>query len=232
MCENKKCSKCGQIKPLNEFNKNKTKKNGVSSLCKLCHSEYRKKHYLGNKDKVLKQVAEYNLKNPQLKTKINENKLFNRINKKAGRIYECKCDECDNIIFVTKKDIEENNIKYCSKECKKKQNKSDYYHYLKQIEKRAIKINKEFNLDENFIKELLEVKQKNRCNYSNIEIRIYDKNAKKSLNNSASLDRIDSQKGYTKDNVHWVCLGINYMKLNYSDEETHKLLRLIKESYN
>jgi hypothetical protein len=232
MCENKKCSKCDEIKPLNEFNKNKTKKNGVSSLCKLCHSEYRKKHYLDNKDKVLKQVAEYNLKNPQLKTKINENKLLNRINKKAGRIYECKCGECDNIIFVTKKDIEENNIKYCSKECKKKQNKSDYYHYLKQIEKRANKINKEFNLDENFIKELLEVKQKNRCNYSNIEIKLYDKNAKKSLNNSASLDRIDSQKGYTKDNVHWVCLGINYMKLNYSDEETHKLLRLIKENYN
>ena len=53
----------------------------------------------------------------------------------------------------------------------------------------------------------------------------------KSTLQSASLDRIDSNLGYIIGNVQWVCLGINYTKLNYSDSELHFLLKLIKENY-
>ena len=36
---------------------------------------------------------------------------------------------------------------------------------------------------------------------------------------TASLDRIDSSKGYTKDNVQWVHKDINYIKRDLSDSE-------------
>jgi len=44
MDESKTCFKCGEVKPLSEFNKNKTKKNGISTHCKVCHAVYAKKH--------------------------------------------------------------------------------------------------------------------------------------------------------------------------------------------
>jgi hypothetical protein len=45
------------------------------------------------------------------------------------------------------------------------------------------------------------------------------------------LDRIDSKKGYTKDNVQWLALGINYMKLDFEESELHRILKLVKENY-
>jgi hypothetical protein len=227
MCETKKCSKCLEVKLLNEFNKNKNKKNGVASICKLCHSKYRKEHYLKNKDNVLKQVNVYRVNNPD---KITKNTM-NRYSKKAGRVIPVKCVKCDNIIYQNNTDFLNNKKSYCSIECKKIDYKSDYHHYLLQVKKRANKINKEFDLDEEFLKNLLEQKQNNKCNISNIDIKIYPYKTEKSISNTASLDRIDSKKGYTRDNVQWVCLGINYMKLDFSNDELHKLLKLIKENY-
>lgn len=45
--------------------------------------------------------------------------------------------------------------------------------------------------------------------------------------NTASLDRIDSTKGYTLDNVQWVHKRVNEMKMSQSQEEFIQLCRLI-----
>ena len=46
--ETKKCSTCGEAKPINEFYKEKSHKDGLSSQCKCCinkkQKEYRKNH--------------------------------------------------------------------------------------------------------------------------------------------------------------------------------------------
>lgn len=42
----------------------------------------------------------------------------------------------------------------------------------------------------------------------------------------ASLDRIDSNKGYTEDNIRLICKGLNYMKNIHTDEE---LLNFFKD---
>ena len=47
----KKCSKCGEQKPLSEFNKNKSKNDGFGTECKLCASENHKKWRLENPEK-------------------------------------------------------------------------------------------------------------------------------------------------------------------------------------
>lgn len=66
----KKCSKCKVEKPLNEFYKNKWRKDGLTSYCKPCnkaiqrttdyskYKDYYKKHYEANKEKRNKQTLE------------------------------------------------------------------------------------------------------------------------------------------------------------------------------
>ena len=67
----KKCTKCKVDKEITEFSKDKRRKDGLYSSCKLCNKEYHKEHnkeyYKKNKDKI----KEYYKKN---KDKINENK--------------------------------------------------------------------------------------------------------------------------------------------------------------
>jgi len=47
--EIKKCSKCKKIKPLDEFAKNKVKKDGYGHNCLVCQRLYIKAHYEANK---------------------------------------------------------------------------------------------------------------------------------------------------------------------------------------
>jgi len=52
----KLCSKCNDVKELAEFNKDRTHKDGRSSLCRDCHSIYNHSYYAQNKEKALKQA--------------------------------------------------------------------------------------------------------------------------------------------------------------------------------
>ena len=92
--------------------------------------------------------------------------------------------------------------------------------------KRAIKKHLDFDIDVPFLKELWD-KQKGLCNISKIPMTLYFKNNVKNYN--LSVDRIDSTKGYTKDNVQLVCDIINRMKL---DLEMNKFVELCKIIYN
>lgn len=56
--------------------------------------------------------------------------------------------------------------------------------------------------------------QKGRCALSGVELFF----GKTSSTNSASLDRIDSSKGYIPQNVQWVHKHVNFMKRTYSME--------------
>jgi len=56
MKKTKICSKCKLPKELEEFNKNKRKKDGLTSWCKKCTSEISKTYYLNNTEKVLKSM--------------------------------------------------------------------------------------------------------------------------------------------------------------------------------
>lgn len=47
---------------------------------------------------------------------------------------------------------------------------------------------------------------------------------------TASLDRIDSDKGYIKGNIRWVSRAINYMKNNMTDDMVWELCDIIKEN--
>lgn len=76
--ETKKCSKCGEVKPVGEFYRNKTSKDGFCRYCKICdlktsnerHFKNReerlikqKEYYKKNKEKIDKKHLEWKLKN-------------------------------------------------------------------------------------------------------------------------------------------------------------------------
>jgi hypothetical protein len=229
----KKCGKCKIEKDENEFNKNKNKKSGTSSVCKLCHKEYRRLHYLKNKEKVLDQVNSYRIENnlnkiyskktEELRLKF-PNITFNHV--KAGRTSPINCCFCGVEYFKRKTDIKDKN--FCSVSCRNSEKEVNYLkNYLSSIKKRAIKKNIEFDLEEDYLNQLFKI-QSGLCGITNVPIKIPTRIETK-IYETASLDRIDSSSGYIKGNVMWVVLGINYMKNRHSNEDLKELIDRIFE---
>ena len=129
----KKCSKCGEVKSLGEFNKDKNKKDGLRSQCKACTKAYsednkeKKKEYRdrnkqrakeysalyrkNNKENLLEKKREYYHKN---KEKINE---YNEKNK--------------SIINKRKKAYRENNRDKINKYKKEYSQRANHKAYMK-----------------------------------------------------------------------------------------------------
>ena len=78
------------------------------------------------------------------------------------------------------------------------------------------------------IKEMwdLFVQQNKLCAITGVKLIMPNKNNKNNKN-IASLDRIDSTKGYIKDNLQWVHKDINQMKWNYEQNYFIKLCRMV-----
>ena len=95
-----------------------------------------------------------------------------------------------------------------------------------QIRCGAIKRKHEFNIT---IRESWEIylKQKKRCALTNLPID-FQKTSIGTYN--ASLDRIDSSKGYISGNIQWVHKDVNLMKRNFSEIYFFKLCKLITEN--
>lgn len=51
----KKCIKCGQVLPIDQFNKNRTKKDGLSTWCSDCCKEYAEQYRQKNREKNTKE---------------------------------------------------------------------------------------------------------------------------------------------------------------------------------
>ena len=128
----KRCSKCGEVKSVEDFGKAKTAKDGLSSQCKECQKEYGKKYRENNKE----HCAEYNKKYyEENKEKCNESmKKYREENKeycveKAKKYYEENKEHCDE---NSKKYYEENK-EHCAERGKKyrENNKEKCVEYTK-----------------------------------------------------------------------------------------------------
>lgn len=79
-------------------------------------------------------------------------------------------------------------------------------------------------------------KQKGKCAYSGIDLKAYtfsESRYNKSIKEDvtyASLDRIDSKKGYEKGNVQYVAWPINYAKNDMSDKQMKDFIKLIRKN--
>lgn len=119
---------------------------------------------------------------------------------------------------------------YCSKSClysSRIDQLSPFrqsYYYSKHSAKR---LNRDFNLSLEFLKELW-IKQDGKCSYSKVQM-ILPSKIQDILNSpiQASIDRIDPSKGYTKDNVEYVCLFVNLGKNQFSKDSIEEFFKSI-----
>ena len=135
--EMKKCSKCGEEKPLNEFHNNKASKDGKVYQCKTCIIERSKKHYMENREQKLEYQKEYSDKNKEeMKIKDKKrHKIYNEKNKEKIKINnkEYKNNNKEKISKQNKKYREDNKefIKNSKKIYKQKQFENNPTYKLK-----------------------------------------------------------------------------------------------------
>lgn len=99
---------------------------------------------------------------------------------------------------------------------------SMYYHKLmKCAKKRGL----DFELSRNDLDDLFK-KQNGKCRYTNYDLHF----GQNRIRGTASLDRIDSSKGYTKENVQWVHKDINQIKWDLSHARFLELCKTITEN--
>jgi hypothetical protein len=69
------------------------------------------------------------------------------------------------------------------------------------------------------------LKQERKCALTGLNLLLPQ--TSKDTNATASLDRIDSSKGYIKNNIQWVHKDLNTMKMNLSQEQFINYCRLV-----
>jgi len=89
--------------------------------------------------------------------------------------------------------------------------------YFSNAKRRSSDLGLPFDLDMEFLWELYQ-KQNRLCALSGVSV-FFTKNRRDKEKGNISLDRIDSKKGYLRNNVQWVHKDINLMKM-YLEEST------------
>lgn len=96
--------------------------------------------------------------------------------------------------------------------------------------KNRSKITKKVDIDISYIWELF-LEQNRKCALTGLELTFPSKSTNSELKKStASLDRIDSSKGYIKGNLQWVHKDVNIMKNVYSNEYFIHICNLISKN--
>ena len=197
----KTCTKCDESKPLSAFSL-LTKANGEkahNAHCKECRNK--------------------------------ASKQKNNKRKDEGNKY---CQGCDHQLhvnnFASCKTNNDGLQTYC-KDCKHKINQTHFSTFDGFINKLFLSLkhntasrSKKLSIEitENDIKELYE-KQKGLCALTGIKMTHLayqnDISNRKINNHNISVDRINSSKGYTKDNVQLVCAAVNIMKSDFIEDD-------------
>lgn len=106
-------------------------------------------------------------------------------------------------------------------------NRYDEYSVFREIFRRARQRKHECTINLAYLKNLWNIQS--QCPYSGVQLVLSAPGKRIDLIYSASLDRIDSTKGYIPGNVQFVSTAVNYMKNTMSHEETLKLCKLIAQ---
>lgn len=155
------------------------------------------------------------------------------IRKNRRKVFECVC-KCGNICNIIGSKLINGHTKSCG--CYKKiATKKRFFkglndisgRYFCNLKKNAEVRNLEFLIS---LKDMwnLFIKQNRKCAISNIDIKFYENFKDKS--GTASLDRIDSSKGYVKGNIQWVHKIVNLMKQDMTDKEFINWCKIIAQN--
>ena len=218
----KMCLNCKENLDYSLFYKNKSKKDGLDLWCKICAIEKKAK------DRRNKGIEPRRIGPDPEKRKISQENFKKR--KAELFVYtvtEKLCSHCLEIKTVdcyrkniTYKDGYNNKCKKCEYEiCTDSRKAYLVKNWAKILFLHAKKHSKyDFDIDEQFVSELYE-KQNGKCFWFNVDLQPSNE-AKYPW--QPSLDRLDREKGYTRDNVVLACYTANIGR-NTSDEATFSL---------
>lgn len=149
------------------------------------------------------------------------------VNNKAKDKLQRACKECDNERQRVRRVAKKEDIQKYSKEYRSKK-KDDHGWRLQQLlnsaKARAVKKDREFNLTLQDLNELYP--KDNKCPVFGFELTWNQEGFRET---SPSIDRIDSTKGYTKDNVQIISWKANRIKGYASVEDLEILLSYLKQ---
>lgn len=155
-------------------------------------------------------------------------KLDERRAQNGSIVYECQC-ECGRIIIKTPNEMKL--VSRC-KTCAKRQyigslSKEFYSKIKRHANIRGIS----FDVTQQFLWDLY-VKQNGKCALTGLDINFADSSIDhRRGKTSASLDRIDNDRGYDEDNVWWIHKTVNFLKHILFLGELIFLCRLIVKKF-
>ena len=165
------------------------------------------------------------------------------------RTVRCTCTNCNRTFekprFEYNRAVKTNKSFFCSRTCAGKYNRQNlrkggrstnkrksgyanpFLYYLRSCRRR----DPNMNLSVEYLARIWE-EQQGICPYSGIKL-ILNSHTRRNKDHrfTASLDRIDSSKGYIEGNVQFVSTLINFMKHTMSHEDTIEFLHLISKNY-
>lgn len=170
------------------------------------------------------------------------------------KLTEIICDNCKENCLKPISEVNRNNKLnrklFCSRNCsvtfnnksgtrntenrfdisKKAGNRNDGFTNFRYLYRSAKRRYKEFDLTLQDLKDQWD-KQNGKCPYTGFQMipRTYTKTPIDKMR-QASLDRIDSSKGYVVGNIEFVCCAINYLKSDFSQQEVVDFLNDFKSS--
>ena len=153
---------------------------------------------------------------------------------------ECICEVCNSSFLRKKAEFKRsqklNRKSYCSRKCSgigngektknnlkhylgdskllKSDNRKDSYSPYRYFLRAAKRRYKEVNIGLQDLKDIWE-QQSGRCPLTGKQLSLKHNNSPY----QASLDRIDSNKGYVKGNIRYIALIANYCKNSFTDED-------------
>lgn len=144
--------------------------------------------------------------------------------------YRCQCD-CGTIKVLQGTMIKKGHSKQC-KNCYNNSMKMNgvlsntiWNKFVYGAKKRKI----QFTLSKEYGESLL-IAQNYKCNLSGINLVFANTSQEHGRGSTtASLDRIDSSKGYIEGNVQWVHKDINQMKMNFNQDYFRTLCKIVQE---
>lgn len=156
-------------------------------------------------------------------------KEYNRQTKKGRKHFFCSisCAASYSAKFITSEDRKERAKKAVITSRNNgtliRNKRGKFTWYLNKIRQRS---NGDTNITEKILNDIW-IKQSNKCALSEITIFLKDRNVQNTPF-TASVDRIDSTKPYTPDNIQFVAYSINLAKNTFSDDQIKELIEEIR----
>lgn len=142
--------------------------------------------------------------------------------------YQCKCT-CGNIKEITRTNIISGHALSCGCLRYKTGKLNKTWKGYEEISSSFFTSIKRHALERNLIFDITiedawnqYIKQNKKCALTNLDLIL-----EKIKNRTASLDRINNNIGYTKDNIQWVHKDINWMKGTFTQDEFISLCKMV-----